>query len=206
MAAYHTINQTVVFKRLHIMRKIFCILLAFITTFAFAQQEKPIKKSTAKKETLVNHSKDIVSDNAPLVWVTDLMKADSISKKTKKPIFGFFTGSDWCGWCHRLQGNVFAKSAFIKWAKEKVVLLELDFPRKKQLPPELQQQNIQLARAFQVQGYPTVWMFTLDKDSANSKNVKLNALGSLGYPSNSVEGREEEAFLESANTILAKKK
>src|ERR1041384_4506447 len=76
-----------------------------------------------------------------LVWLTDVIKANELSQKTKKPIFAFFTGSDWCGWCIKLQKEVFAKEEFIKWAKENVVLLELDFPRMKQLPPELVQQN-----------------------------------------------------------------
>src|ERR1700744_1852989 len=72
-----------------------------------------------------------------LVWYTDLMKAQDQSKATRKPIFGFFTGSDWCGWCHKLQEEVFSKPEFVKWAKKNVILLELDFPRQKQLAPEL---------------------------------------------------------------------
>src|SRR5687767_88286 len=89
-----------------------------------------------------------------LTWHTDVMKANEISKSSGKPIFAFFTGSDWCGWCHKLQRDVFAKQSFIDWAKKNVVLLELDFPRKKQLPQELAQQNGSLQQALQVQGYP----------------------------------------------------
>ena len=37
-----------------------------------------------------------------LEWYTDLAKAHEKSKATHRPIFGFFTGSDWCGWCHKL--------------------------------------------------------------------------------------------------------
>ena len=69
---------------------------------------------------------------------------------------------------------------------------------------ELQQQNAGLQQAFQVQGYPTIWLFYVVKDTATN-NVKLNALGSLGYPSNAVAGKEEVAFLETANSILAKR-
>ena len=54
-----------------------------------------------------------------LVWQTDLMKAHDLSLTGKKPIFAFFTGSDWCGWCHKLQREVFAKPEFITWAKKK---------------------------------------------------------------------------------------
>ena len=183
------------------MKKIVLIALTFVTSFSFCQSKKQHPKNVSKETQTIK-----VDESAPLVWFTDLMKADSISKKTNKPIFGFFTGSDWCGWCHKLQNDVFAKTAFIKWAKEKVVLLELDFPRRKQLPVELQQQNGALAQAFQVQGYPTIWMFTVIKDSASTKNIQLNSLGSLGYPSNAEPGKEEVAFLETATKILSKTK
>ena len=41
-----------------------------------------------------------------LTWHTDLTKATEISLKENKPMFLFFTGSDWCGWCIRLQNEV----------------------------------------------------------------------------------------------------
>lgn len=137
-----------------------------------------------------------------LVWYTDLMQVHDISKATKKPIFAFFTGSDWCGWCHKLQRDVFSKPAFIKWASEKVVLLELDFPRRKQLPQELTQQNYSLQQAFGVRGYPTIWLFFTDKDDATN-HININALGSLGYPTGAEIGKEEVKFLSDADRILA---
>jgi protein disulfide-isomerase len=136
-----------------------------------------------------------------LVWHTDLKKVQEISKKTKKPIFGFFTGSDWCGWCHKLQSDVFAKPEFIKWANEKVVLLELDFPRRKTLPAELAKQNMELQKAFGIQGYPTIWLFFI-KEKENNQ-TEIAALGSLGYPSGATVGQEQVKFLETANALLA---
>jgi thioredoxin-related protein len=140
-----------------------------------------------------------------LEWHTDLMKAHEISSSSKKPIFAFFTGSDWCGWCHKLQREVFAKPDFIDWAKKNVVLLELDFPRGKQLSPELAQQNSSLQQQFQVQGYPTIWMFYTTKDKKDNK-FSLNPLGSLGYPSGVEKGKEEVKFIKDANAVLANKK
>lgn len=137
-----------------------------------------------------------------LTWYTDLAKARELSDATKKPIFGFFTGSDWCGWCHKLQANVFAKEAFIAWANKHVILLELDFPRRKQLSAELAQQNQSLQQAFQVRGYPTIWIFTLSEDPA-TKNLNINALGSLGYPQGAEMGKEEVKFLSDADMVLA---
>ncbi len=141
-----------------------------------------------------------------LVWYTNLMEAQEKSKATNKPIFGFFTGSDWCGWCRKLQNEVFSKTAFIKWAQQKVILLELDFPRQKQLPPELAQQNNNLQRAFQVAGFPTVWIFFMAKDDTSANKFNISPLGSLGYPRGAQAGKEEVKFLEEANLILAKNK
>ena len=92
-----------------------------------------------------------------LNWYTDLGKAREVSDAQKKPIFGFFTGSDWCGWCRKLQSDVFAKPAFVQWASKNVVLLELDFPRRKQLPEALMQQNQALPSHWVLQEYSTVY-------------------------------------------------
>jgi protein disulfide-isomerase len=139
-----------------------------------------------------------------LNWQTDLMKANEISTATNKPIFAFFTGSDWCGWCKRMQYNVFSKPDFIKWANENVVLLELDFPKNKALSTELQAQNNNLKQQFQVRGFPTIWFFNMKKTSDGAK-YEIEALGSCGYPSEPEEGKEEVKFLESANAILNNK-
>ena len=139
-----------------------------------------------------------------LTWYSDVNKAQEISNKTHKPIFAFFTGSDWCGWCHKLQNDVFAKPEFIKWAQQKVILLELDFPRNKQLAAETVKQNNDLQQVFHVQGYPTIWIFYLTKEAATSK-MNISALGSLGYPSGATQGKEQVQFLNDANKILANK-
>jgi thioredoxin-related protein len=148
---------------------------------------------------------DLASGKEELTWYTSVPKVYEISKETGKPIFAFFTGSDWCGWCHKLQREVFAKPAFVEWANQHVVLLELDFPRRKQLSPELVQQNEQLQQVFKVGGFPTIWMFFLDKDEV-SKKINISALGSLGYPSTAEPGKEEVSFLKDANKILENKK
>src|SRR4028118_172585 len=84
-----------------------------------------------------------------LTWHTDMDKAIAIAKKSKKPLLLFFTGSDWCGWCIRLQKEVLHTPEFAKWANENVVLVELDFPRRKAVAPELAKQNMELQKNFQ---------------------------------------------------------
>jgi protein disulfide-isomerase len=113
-------------------------------------------------------------------WLVNLDEAYALSKKTGKPILANFTGSDWCGWCKRLVASVFSKPEFQSWAEKNVVLVELDFPRRKTLPPHIQQQNANLQQAFQVSGYPTIWVFNLSKDDAKNQ-YSIEALGKTGY-------------------------
>lgn len=133
-----------------------------------------------------------------LTWHTDLTKATDISIKENKPLFLFFTGSDWCGWCIRLQNEVFKTPEFITWAKKNVVLVELDFPKRKEQADAIKMQNAQLQQQLQVRGYPTVWFVSAAK-TADAK-VNLNALGSTGY----VAGGPQ-VWINGANQIISKK-
>lgn len=143
------------------------------------------------------------SSSDSLEWHSRIEDAFRISKESNKPIFAFFTGSDWCGWCHKLQRDVFAKQAFKNWATDKVVLLELDFPRSKQLPDQLKQQNQSLQQFFKVSGFPTIWIFNMSQDPANKRFV-ISPLGNLGYPGGAEVGREEVKFIRSADELLAR--
>ena len=67
-------------------------------------------------------------------WDDDFEKSLAKAKEEKKMVLLDFTGSDWCGYCIKLDEEVFSKSAFKKFAKENLVLVELDFPRGKSLP------------------------------------------------------------------------
>jgi thiol-disulfide isomerase/thioredoxin len=136
-------------------------------------------------------------------WFTEINKAHAISKGTGKPIFAFFTGSDWCGWCRKLQAEVFSKPAFKEWADTEVVLLELDFPARKALPENIIQQNETLKTFFKVSSFPTIWLFCLNEDKDKAKHFLISPYGSLGYPKDPVPGKEEIKFLENARAILA---
>ena len=132
-----------------------------------------------------------------LVWNNNLKNSIEISNKTKKPLLLFFTGSDWCGWCIRLQTEVFKTPEFKKWANDNVVLVELDFPRRTVLAPEITEQNNQLQQFFAVQGYPTVWFVNA---TLNDGKVNIDKLGNTGYLAGG-----PKVWLETANGILKKK-
>lgn len=154
------------------MKKVFLTLLVVLGSFAVQAQE--------------------------LKWETDINKAISVSNKSKKPMLLFFTGSDWCGWCIRLQKEVLKTPEFATWAKKNVVLVELDYPRSKPQTDQIKAQNNGLQQTFGIQGFPTVYFATA---KVNAKKVPaFTAMGSTGY----VAGGPK-AWLDVANGILKTK-
>src|SRR5689334_5019611 len=78
---------------------------------------------------------------AELSWGTDATAALAQAKKEKKLVMMNFTGSDWCGWCIKLKKEVFDTSEFNTYTKDNLVLVEVDFPSKKQQSAELKKAN-----------------------------------------------------------------
>ena len=89
-------------------------------------------------------------------WLTDMGKAMKLAEKTGKPILVDFSGSDWCGWCMKLDREVFAKKAFKEFAKKELILVLLDFPNRKFMTAEQKKHNQKWAKKYKVRGYPTV--------------------------------------------------
>lgn len=89
-------------------------------------------------------------------WLTDLPKAQALAKEQKKLVLMDFTGSDWCPPCKMLHKNVLTTKEFVEFAKDNLILVELDFPQGKKLAPELQQANEALAKKYNIGGFPTI--------------------------------------------------
>jgi protein disulfide-isomerase len=111
------------------------------------------------------------ANNGQPVWESQFQRALAMSKKSGKPILANFTGSDWCPYCKKLDAEVFSTPEFKKWAAENVVLMEVDFPNSKQLPPATKKQNDELQAKYGVNGYPTVLFLDFNG----------NKLGGSGY-------------------------
>jgi len=104
-------------------------------------------------------------------WMTDLPKAQAKAKAEKKVVMLDFTGSDWCGWCIKLHKEVFSKPDFAKYAKDNLVLVEVDFPQQKKQTEELKKANAALQEKYKIDGYPTI--IVLDAEGRK--------LGETGY-------------------------
>lgn len=92
-------------------------------------------------------------------WITDMEQAKKIAEAEGKSIFMFFTGSDWCGWCIKLDEEVLSHDEFLTYAKDKLVLVELDFPQDESLvTAEQKAHNEKWKDVFQPRGFPTVYL------------------------------------------------
>ena len=113
----------------------------------------------------------LVSADAEATWLTDLSKAQAEAKAQHKLLLLDLTGSEWCIWCKKLDAEVFKHPEFESYAKEHLVLLTVDFPRKTAIAPEVKKQNEELAQKFGIEGFPTIVVLNGD-----GKQV-----GELGY-------------------------
>jgi thioredoxin-related protein len=102
-------------------------------------------------------------------WLTDFEAAKKQAAAEKKDILVDFTGSDWCGWCIKLDKEVFSTPAFK--AQKDFVLVSLDFPRRKEIPADQKAKNEALMRQWGVQGFPTIIL----------TNASGQAYGRTGY-------------------------
>jgi len=99
------------------------------------------------------------------IWQTDIEKAKQAAHTEHKLILLNFSGSDWCGPCIRLHKEIFDAAVFEKFADDKLVLVNADFPRlkKNQLSKEQQQKNDQLADAYNRDGaFPLTLLLDAD--------------------------------------------
>ncbi len=96
-----------------------------------------------------------VTARAELTWLTDLDEAKKVAMKENKKLLVDFTGSDWCGYCIKLHKEVFDTPEFEKFAKD-YVLVELDFPKRKEQPAAEKAKNQAAQKKYGVNGFPTV--------------------------------------------------
>jgi thioredoxin-related protein len=91
-----------------------------------------------------------------LTWSTDFDQALDQARANGKMVLLDFTGSDWCPWCIRFDHEVLATDQFAAYARNKLELVRVDFPRTKPQDDALKQANEALASRYHVTGYPTL--------------------------------------------------
>lgn len=119
-------------------------------------------------------------------WTEDFAAAQESAQSEGKDMILDFTGSDWCGWCIKLNEEVFSQEVFQVYAPEHFVLVELDYPTPKvEQSDELKAQNAELKEHYAIRGYPTI--FLTDGEGVPYAQTGYQA----GGPDNYVEHLEE---------------
>lgn len=108
-------------------------------------------------------SKAALLANRKAKWTDDWDAAKAESAQTGLPILLFMTGSDWCGYCMQLKGEVFESKVFQKYADQNLVLMAADFPQGIRQSKSLVDQNKKLEAQYPISGYPTIFIIKDDK-------------------------------------------
>jgi thiamine biosynthesis lipoprotein len=99
--------------------------------------------------------------------------AFALSKQMDKPVLLIFSGSDWCVPCIQFNKKILKDSVFLKFASNKLVLLEADFPQRKKIPTDLKKAYESLAERFNPNGiFPLIVILTAEDDGGIILPVK----------------------------------
>ena len=158
--------------------------LSFVAVLILAGSVLPFTEVTAQEQKSTVHTEN-------LSWDEQMSSALARARKLHRPILVNFTGSDWCGWCIRLDKEVFSTPAFKEYAAKNLVLLKIDFPRNKWQTPAERKANMDLARKYGVQGYPTILLL----------NSKGEVIARTGYRRGGAA-----AYIQHLQQLLTRKK
>jgi thioredoxin-related protein len=104
-------------------------------------------------------------------WHTDFGQAQVKAYGENRIMLVYFTSSDRGGLCQKMQDEVFSKYEFQTFADRHLVLMEVDFPRWKQLHPTQLKINRELADKYQAHGWPVIVLL----------NNRGEVIGRMGY-------------------------
>ncbi len=93
-------------------------------------------------------SRAVETRSVGLTWLTDLPKAQAQAKAEGKSVLLFFHGSDWCPTCLEMQRQVFNTPVFALYARQALVLVDVDFPQNRPQDAALRRTNLALLAKF----------------------------------------------------------
>jgi thioredoxin-related protein len=135
-------------------------------------------------------------------WSNDFEAAKKQAATEKKSLLLNFTGSDWCSWCVKLNQEVFQHDAFKNGVKDKLVLVEIDFPKDaSKLSKEVIARNDVLKNQYAIEGFPT--LFLTDEQGRPFARTGYKAGGPEAYVTHlnellGIRDKRDAAFAEAA--------
>ena len=96
-----------------------------------------------------------LSKSVPSGWGEDFAAAQKSAAAGDKYILLAFSGSDWCGWCVKMDKDIYSDKKFIRAAKKDFELVLIDSPQDQDiLSPLAKKQNPGLLKKYGIRGFP----------------------------------------------------
>ena len=122
----------------------------------------------------------LAATSTPQGFTDNLDEALKSAKANKRYVVAVFSGSDWCGWCKKLEQEILSTETFRKGAVGRYELVYIDNPRNKDLLSEHgKENNRNLTSKYGIQGFPTVLI--LDADGKKVAEMGYDAGGPEKY-------------------------
>jgi len=164
----------------------------------------PLHANEGMKENATNNNQ------VELKWHTSYEEALKEASKEGKKILADFTGSDWCAYCIHMKDTVLSSKQFKDYASKNLVLLTVDFPRKKKLPEQQAKTNEDLRKKHGVRGFPTYVILDAKGNKISSishakTEVFIDTIDAAVYPNKDFATVDWELKnVKAANTASAK--
>ena len=118
--------------------------------------------------------------STPPGFTDDLDAALAKAKAEGKLVYACFSGSDWCGWCMKLEREVLSRPEFLDGVKDDFVLVFIDSPRNKDvLSAHAKAANPKLVEKYGIEGFPTALI--LDGDGKKTGETGYRKGGPVEY-------------------------
>ena len=118
--------------------------------------------------------------STPPGFTDNLDQALAKAKAEGKLVYACFSGSDWCGWCMRLEKEVFSQTDFLAGIKNDFVPVFIDAPHDKSLLSEhARSANPKLIAKYRIDGFPTARI--LDGDGKKIGETGYRKGGAAAY-------------------------
>lgn len=116
----------------------------------------------------------VAGDKTELQWRSFDAGLAEAKASHKKILLDIYT--DWCGWCKKLDSDVYSNQKVAAYLAQAYIPVKLNAESSKKLSyKEKAQSEMELARAFGVQGYPTIIFLDSQGEPINSIGGYVNA-------------------------------
>lgn len=136
-------------------------------------------------------------------WETDFAKASQQAQKSGLYMLLYFSGSDWCHWCQKIDGEFFSSDVFKEFAGKNLICVTVDFPRYKTVEKEIKEQNDALVKKYNVHGYPKVIILSPEGELAGQTGYsKIDAKEFVGSLKKMIDEDKQNQSLKKAKNQL----